>query len=146
MISLDRAIEIATEAHRTQRDKGNKPYILHPLRVMLKVINQGENYAIVGVLHDVVEDNPDKFPLVSFQPLLPEQEYDALDRLTKHEGETRRDNYVRVKLNPIATAIKIADLEDNMNITRLKNGKDLQVKDLDRINDYAYGWHYLSGR
>lgn len=54
MSLLERAIEIAVTAHKGQVDKANKPYILHPLRLMFKM--QSENEMIAAVLHDVVED------------------------------------------------------------------------------------------
>jgi len=55
--SLDEAILIAVTAHQGQVDRGGHPYILHPLAVMRRVCNVGERAAIVGVLHDVVEDS-----------------------------------------------------------------------------------------
>ena len=55
---LDRAIQIAVEAHKGVLDKGGKPYILHPLWVMDRVRHLGQDAMIVGVLHDVVEDTP----------------------------------------------------------------------------------------
>ena len=55
MSMLDRAIEIAVQAHSGQLDKGGAPYILHPLRVMLRMATEEER--IVAVLHDVVEDS-----------------------------------------------------------------------------------------
>lgn len=144
VITIDEALRIATEAHKGQRDRANKPYILHPLRVGMAVSQLGEEYVIVGFLHDVFEDSD--LVLWDYKDFLSESQFDALDRLTKVSGESRRDNFERVKLNPIATAVKIADLEDNLDITRLKNGRNLQLKDLDRINDYSWGWHYLTGR
>ena len=53
-MNLEKAIQIAVDAHTGQIDKGNNPYILHPLRVMLSLENEEEQ--IVGILHDVVED------------------------------------------------------------------------------------------
>lgn len=56
-MNLDKAILIATKAHQNQVDKAGKPYILHPIRVMMKMENETEQ--IVAVLHDVLEDCPD---------------------------------------------------------------------------------------
>ena len=53
-MNLEKAIQIAVDAHTGQIDKGNNPYIFHPLRVMLSLENEEEQ--IVGILHDVVED------------------------------------------------------------------------------------------
>ena len=56
MNMLAKAIQIASEAHLNQIDKGGKPYILHPLWVMDRVRHLGEDYMVVAVLHDVIED------------------------------------------------------------------------------------------
>jgi len=59
MSNLDKALKIAIEAHTSQVDKGGKPYILHPLRLMMKF--KSEQEMIVAVLHDVVEDSDYSF-------------------------------------------------------------------------------------
>src|SRR5687767_2629355 len=84
--TLERAIAIAAQAHAGQVDKAGQPYILHPLRVMLRLATEEER--IVGVLHDVVEDTP-----VSLQQLrdegFSESVLSAVEALTKRDGETR---------------------------------------------------------
>src|SRR5205814_7966551 len=54
MATLEKAIELAARAHAGQKDKQNLPYILHPLRVMMRV--QGEEAQMIAVLHDTIED------------------------------------------------------------------------------------------
>ena len=143
-MSIDKALAIAVDAHSGQRDRGNTPYILHAIRVMMNVLCLGEAYAIVAVLHDVVEDS--EVTLRDLDALgLSEEQLDALDRLTKRPGETRADNYQRVLLNPISRAVKIADTKDNLDLPRIKNRRNLQPKDMERINEYLSGLNLLEG-
>jgi (p)ppGpp synthase/HD superfamily hydrolase len=116
---MDAAIAIAAKAHEGQVDKGGAPYILHPLRVMLRVDTNEER--IVAVLHDVVEDCEGW----SFEQLKAEEfsakVIEALKALTKREeGEPDYEAYVqRAAANPIAIRVKLADLEDNCNLSRI---------------------------
>ena len=93
MATLERAIQIAAEAHSGQFDKGGEPYILHPLRVMLRM--QSNEERIVAVLHDVVEDSRDHsietLSQEGFAPAITE----AVGALTKRQGEDR------IELDPI---------------------------------------------
>jgi (p)ppGpp synthase/HD superfamily hydrolase len=129
--TLERAIAIAAEAHAGHPDKGGAPYVLHPLRVMLAVGTMDER--IVAVLHDVVEDSKEW----SFDRLrqegFSEEIVGAVDALTKREGEEYMDRVRRAKRNPIARAVKLADLHDNMDVTRLPNPTP---KDFERRRKY----------
>lgn len=123
--NLNLAIKIATEAHDGQVDKGGEPYILHPLRVMMAV--KGDRERIAAVLHDVAEDCPD-WPLAR----LKEQPFsgavcDALDALTRRDGESYRDFINRCAGDPIARVVKLADLKDNSDWTRLKTITDADI-------------------
>lgn len=113
---LEKAIEIAVEAHRGQIDKAGKIYILHPIRVMLRGRNETEQ--IVGILHDVVEDTPVTLDMLRKEGFS-EEILDALSCVTKNEGEDYGDFINRVITNPLATRIKLYDLEDNMNRDRI---------------------------
>lgn len=135
---LAHTMEFAEECHRGQVDKDGAMYILHPLRVMRKMDSETEK--IVGVLHDVVEDTP-----VTLQ-ILKEKGYsqeivDAVDCLTKREDESYEDFIERCKQNPIALKVKIADLEDNMDIRRIDV---LTEKDMERLNRYLRAWRYFT--
>ena len=128
---LERAIEIAVEAHKGQVDKGGSPYILHPLRVMMSV--NGESEKIVAVLHDVVEDSD-----WTFKALLAEgfsiEVIEALKSVTKESEDEDYDLFVqRAMRNHIGRKVKIADLRDNLDVTRIP---DIREKDLQRINKY----------
>lgn len=113
---LEKAIEIAVEAHRGQLDKAGKIYILHPMRVMLRGKNETE--MIVGILHDVVEDTPVTLDMLQTEGFSTEI-LDALKCITKEKGEDYGHFIDRVLTNPLATQIKLYDIEDNLNRDRI---------------------------
>ena len=118
MATLERAIAIAAEAHAGQRDKAGAPYILHPLRVMLRLGDPVDR--IVAVLHDVVEDAP-AWPLERLRAEgFSEEVLEAVERLTKRPGEDYEESIERAGAHPIARRVKVADLEDNMDLARLE--------------------------
>ena len=128
---LERAISIAVEAHSGQVDKGGHPYILHPLRVMMAVSSTEEK--IVAVLHDVVEDSSWTFEALSEEGFSDEV-VTALKSVTKTSESEDYDSFIeRAKRNAIGKAVKIADLRDNMDITRITN---LTEKDSLRLTKY----------
>jgi len=136
---LERAIEIAVEAHKGQIDKGGSPYILHPLRVMMSVDLELEK--IVAVLHDVVEDSN-----WTFEALLAEgfsiEVIEALQSVTKESPDEDYDLFIQRAIhNPIGRKVKLADLRDNLDVTRIT---ELVEKDLQRINKYKKALKILS--
>lgn len=131
-MNLERAIEIAVSAHKGVKDKGGNPYILHPLRVMLSLNSEEEK--IVGVLHDVVEDAEDW----TFEKLQEEgfsaQILEGLKSVTKTSEDENYDEFVqRALTNAIGRQVKIADILDNLDVTRIG---ELQDKDIRRLNKY----------
>lgn len=113
---LEKAIEIAVEAHRGQIDKAGKEYILHPMRVMLRGRNDTE--MIVGILHDVVEDTPITIDMLRLEGFS-EDILTAIECVTKRQGESYGTFIDRVLTNPLATQVKLYDMEDNMNRDRI---------------------------
>lgn len=113
---LEKAIEIAVEAHRGQIDKAGKEYILHPMRVMLRGRNDTE--MIVGILHDVVEDTPITIDMLRLEGFS-EDILTAIECVTKRRGESYGTFIDRVLTNPLATQVKLYDMEDNMNRNRI---------------------------
>lgn len=113
---LEKAIEIAVEAHRGQIDKAGKEYILHPMRVMLRGRNDTE--MIVGILHDVVEDTPITIDMLRLEGFS-EDILTAIECVTKRRGESYGTFIDRVLTNPLATQVKLYDMEDNMNRDRI---------------------------
>ena len=140
MSTLARAIEIATEAHNGQVDKAGNEYIGHPLRVM--EMGKTEEEKIVGVLHDVVEDTDWSFDMLEAEGFAPEI-IAALKCVTKISENENYDSFIeRVKKNPLATAVKINDLTDNMDIRRLPYLSD---KDVKRLKKYLKAYKRLTG-
>ena len=140
MSTLERAIEIATEAHKGQYDKAGNDYIGHPLRVM--DMGRTEEEKIVGVLHDVVEDTEWTFAQLAAEGFSQEV-IDALQCVTKLSENENYDDFIeRVKKNPLATAVKINDLSDNMDIRRLPYLSD---KDIKRLKKYLKSYKKLIG-
>ena len=140
MSTLARAIEIATEAHKGQVDKAGNEYIGHPLRVM--EMGKTEEEKIVGVLHDVVEDTDWSFERLEAEGFAPEI-IAALKCVTKISKNENYDAFIeRVKKNPLATAVKINDLTDNMDIRRLPYLSD---KDVKRLKKYLKAYKKLIG-
>ena len=130
-MNLERAIEIAVEAHSGVKDKGGAPYILHPLAVMHSL--ETENEKIVGVLHDVVEDSDWTFDKLAEEGFSSEI-VDAVRSVTKSSEDSDYSDFIRrVKRNPIGKKVKIADLKHNMDVTRIP---DLSKDDLDRLIKY----------
>jgi hypothetical protein len=138
MNNLERAIQIATEAHAGQVDKAGAPYILHPLRVMLAL--QGEAAQIAGVLHDVAEDCPAWPQFRLAEEAFPNESLVAIAILTKREGDHYADYLMRVGTNELAKQVKIADLKDNLDVTRIG---ELSERDLKRLNKYKDALAYL---
>ena len=141
MSTLERAIEIAREAHRGQRDKAGNDYIDHPMRVMAMGKTMEEK--IVGVLHDVVEDAAEwsfeRLEQEGFEPKIIE----ALRCVTKRSEDEPYDKFIaRVKTNKLAVAVKLNDLTDNMDIRRLPYLSD---KDVKRLKKYLKAYKQLMG-
>lgn len=111
-------------------DKAGQAYILHPLRIMQKV--QHPDAKIVAVLHDILEDTPtsaDDLLALGFSSKI----VDAVQAVTKKDGENRFQAVQRTVKNAIACEVKLADLSDNMNLSRLPT---ISAKDLARFNQY----------
>jgi len=128
--SLERAIAIAAAAHEGQVDKGGAPYILHPLKVMLRVNTLEER--IVAVLHDVVEDcgvSLDDLRKEGFS----ETVLTAIASVTKAPGESYEAFVERAAQNPIGRVVKLADLEENSDLSRIAQPS---WEDQERVEKY----------
>ena len=131
-MNLHRAIEIALDAHKNVSDKGGNPYILHPLRLMLQMDSEEE--MIVAILHDVVEDSEkwsfDKLKEEGFSKKI----INSLRSVTKEKKNEDYEKFIdRSIKDKIGRKVKIADISDNLDISRLKEVTD---KDILRINKY----------
>lgn len=139
---LTTAIKIAAQAFEKDYDKGGTPYIMHLLYVMHKVKSHGELAMICGVLHDLVEDKENEG--YTFEYLRNHgfsEEVIVVLQLLTHRKETAYMDYIKaIAVHPIAKAVKIADLEHNTKVSRLKG---LRKKDFDRLEKYSIAYQYL---
>jgi len=137
MSTLEKAIEVALNAHSGQVDKAGKKYILHPLRLMTKANNDDEQ--IVSVLHDVVEDSD-----ISINDLeemgFTNDITRSIDAISKRRDENYYDYINRVAYEPLARSVKILDLKDNMRLLRLNK---IRKEDYRRMSRYLKVYYYL---
>jgi len=131
--TLSQAIKIATDGHYGQFDRGGKPYILHPMAVMHILGSDDEELNAIAIMHDLVEDCPEwtieRLLLLGFSDRIIE----AVDILSKFEGQTYEEYKNEVFSNEDAMRVKLADLTHNSDINRLKG---VRQKDLDRMKRY----------
>lgn len=147
MSNLERAIELATEAHEGQTRFDGSPYINHPLRVMKFVAIQGHSQRaqIVAVLHDTPEDNPE-FPLERIREEgFGDDVLTPLELLTKGadiKGDDYFDIYIqRLSVNACSRAVKKADLFDNLDLTGLPNPSLSRIQNIEK---YGRALGYLA--
>lgn len=107
---FETALRIAVEAHEGQRDKNGMPYILHPLAVMSKV--DGLELKTIAVLHDTIEDTYVTADFLTERGI-PKDIVEVVELLTKPKDEDYESYLRRVKENPKAKAVKLADLAHN---------------------------------
>ena len=134
---IETSLHIALRAYAGKTDKAGREYILHPLRVMAKMKTDLERSA--ALLHDVLEDSE-----ITAEGLLaegiPPEVVEAVQYLTKNEGGDYQEFVARAKTNRIAARVKLADIEDNIDVLRLES---LGEEDLDRIRKYHTAWRLL---
>ncbi|MBP9986429.1 MAG: HD domain-containing protein [Bacteroidales bacterium] len=138
-----RAAEIAFTAHQGQTDKAGRPYFLHPLTVARKAARNGagEEAVIAALLHDVVEDTDWTFEMLEAEGF-PEESMDALKLLTHDKCVPYMDYILPIKANPVARAVKLADLTHNMDQSRLP---EITEADEMRHQKYLKAYAYLTG-
>lgn len=130
-----KALFVAIQAHKGQKDKGGKAYMFHPIRVALNCTNKDAK--VVALLHDVVEDTDYDIEKLK----LSKAQMKALNLLT-HNPQTPYMEYIeKIKDDPIAKEVKLSDLRDNMNLSRLKT---ITQKDLDRVDKYKKAYKMLT--
>lgn len=140
---LTTAIKIAATAFEKDYDRGGVPYIMHLLYVMHKVKHLGETAMICAILHDLVEDKKKSgynFEYLKLQGF--SDEVILIVKLLTHEDEVPYMDYIKaLSFHDIAKAIKLADLEHNTKVSRLKG---LRKKDFERLEKYSIAYQYLS--
>lgn len=136
---LEKAARICVEKHAGQRDKAGNAYFLHPMRVAMRCRTDEEK--MVGLLHDTIEDTD-----VTAEYLLdagfPPEIVDAVLSVTKREGEDYDDFVARAKGNPLGRAVKLHDIEDNLDVLRLP---EIDAAMAARYNKYLRARRFLLG-
>lgn len=131
------ALSIAFKYHKEQVDKAGMPYILHPISIAMRMPN--EILTTIALLHDCLEDTD--ISIDELQRDFPQEVIDALKLLTHDKNVPYFDYIQKIKENENATAVKIADLKDNSNLSRLTN---ITQEDIDRQNKYLQAISILS--
>lgn len=134
----DLALQIATKAHEGQKDKSGYEYIMHPIRVAERC--KDTRAKIVALLHDTIEDT---FVTTDYlrEQGFPDETIEGVLSVTKREGESYDEFVRRAAENPLGKEVKKADLEDNMDIRRLK---ELTDEDVGRLQKYLRAWQFLN--
>lgn len=127
-----KALDLCFDAHMHQRDKSGQPYVFHPFHLAEQM--QDENTTVAALLHDVVEDTP-----YTFDDLLalgfPSDVVDALKLLTHGDDTPYFDYVAALSHNPIARAVKIADLTHNSDLSRMDSDR-ITERDIQRAEKY----------
>ena len=137
---IEKSLHIALRAHAGKTDKAGGEYILHPLRVMAKMKTDVERS--VALLHDVIEDSDIKAEQLLAEGI-PAEVVEAVVCLSKNENEDYQDFVARTKKNELAARVKIADIEDNIDVLRLPA---LDEYDLARVQKYHIAWQFLNDK
>lgn len=133
---LELALEIALDAHKGQVDKMGKPYILHPLAVASKLDDL--DLKIIGLLHDVLEDSELTADVLVARGI-PKEIVEVVEVLTRKEGEPYDDYIQRVKENPKATKVKLADLAHNTDEKRADGLNEARKKKYELAKEMLKG-------
>lgn len=121
------ALKFIAEKHRGQKRRNGNPYIIHPIRVSQEV--SGDVAKTCALLHDVVEDTSATFAEIEL--IFGKEIATIVEVLTHRKGESYEDYINRVKQNEIATAVKIADLSDNLADSPSSHAIEKSAKALD---------------
>lgn len=125
-----KALKLCFNAHKDQLDKSGVPYVFHPFHLADKM--NDENTTIVALLHDIVEDTD--YTLKDLREMgFNEEVLGAIELMTHGDDVPYMDYVAKIKENPIAKKVKLADLRHNSDITRLDT---ITQKDLDRAEKY----------
>lgn len=129
---LNAMLVLATNAHAGQYDRGGKPYILHPLKVMHYLKSDDEELMCIALGHDIVEDTDVTYAAL-YEAGMSQRVIDGIEAMTKRRGETYDEYKERVKANFDAVRVKMEDLRHNTDIRRLKG---VTEKDIARVVKY----------
>lgn len=138
-MNLDVALTIVSEAFKNKVDKAGKPYLLHCLRVMNNLNTKNEELQCIAVLHDLIEDTEYTFQMLRDLGFS-ERVISGVRWCTHLKHLTYKEYITDLTINSDSIKVKIEDLKDNMDVTRLKT---LTYKDIERLKKYHYWYNYL---
>ena len=134
-----KALKLSFEAHKDQVDKSGMPYVYHPFHLAEQM--QSESETVVALLHDVVEDT--EYTLDDIKEMgFSDEVIDALVLMTHDESVPYMDYVAKIKSNPIATAVKLADLKHNSDLSRIDT---VNAKAIKRVQKYIDAVRLLTG-
>lgn len=138
--TLEDAIQLAEKYFKDKVDKGGHPYMYHLISVMNGCTS--EDSKIVGILHDIIEDTD--ITVAELESILHENLIEAIQIVSRKFGESYSEFIQRIadSNNLIAIEVKLADLKNNMDLSRLK---EVKQKDIDRVKKYKKAYNKLSG-
>ncbi len=147
MTNSELARTIAERAFADKTDKAGRPYVEHLERVANSAkeitfdpaFTDGDALKAVGWLHDILEDCPE-WTIEHLRQIFGDEIADAVLALTKNKDQSYREYVERIKLNPLARLVKLADLKDNMDLSRLDK---LTEKDVERVKKYHEAFVFL---
>lgn len=138
--AIENALQLAITMHRSQRDSDGQPYVLHLIRVMMRCNDPKAKQA--GLLHDILEDTsakPDDLVALGLSP----EVIQAVVRLTHLQGISYADYVEAISQDPIATEVKLSDLEDNYALGRVKYRQENHQHDARRLQRYILSSRFL---
>lgn len=127
---INKALKLCCQAHQNQTDKAGLPYYLHPIHLAYQMTD--ENTIVTALLHDIVEDTD--YTIENLIDMgFPEEVCNAVRLLTHSQGDSYMDYIHKIKDNPIARSVKLADLRHNSDLSRLHN---VTEQDKRRVKKY----------
>ena len=141
MSTLGNAIAIAAYSHRDIRDKGGNAYILHPIRIMMRLRTSDEELMIMAIMHDVLEDDNAWTVERLKEEGFSQRVINALTLLTHVKSDTYEEYIRKISINDDAIRVKLEDLKDNSDLSRLKG---VTQKDFDRVVKYQKAYRFLT--
>ena len=141
MANLDEALVLVSTNFRGVTDKSGAPYVLHCIRAMMSV--ESLDAKMIAVMHDLVEDTPitlEDLKATGFSDAVLE----GVDLVTHRSDVTYEDYIVRIKTNPLAREVKLADLKDNTSLERTLYREDASQRDCARLQKYLLSYQFLT--
>lgn len=127
-----KALRLSFDAHKDQVDKSGMPYVYHPFHLAEQM--DSEETVTVALLHDVVEDTD--YTMEDMIAMgFPKSVTDALALMTHDKAVPYMDYVAKIKANPIATAVKLADLRHNSDTSRLETIDETVLRRVQKYRD-----------